>query len=81
MKKTSISLNLTFLRYFHFKLIIGNKDKIFENPDEIVITAGLADKLVAIDSCTREELIGKPVFFMKTGEQPFTISGIMEDIP
>jgi len=70
-----------FFKIFSFKLIIGNKDKIFENPDEIVITAGLADKLAAIDSCTREELIGKPVFFMKTGEQPFTISGIMEDIP
>jgi putative ABC transport system permease protein len=70
-----------FFKIFTFKLIIGNKDKIFDNPDEIVITASLADKLRAIDSCSREELIGKPVFFMKTGEQPFTISGIMEDIP
>jgi len=70
-----------FFKIFSFKLIIGNKDKIFENPDEIVITARLADKLMALDSCTREELIGKPVFFMKTGDQPFTITGIMEDIP
>ena len=70
-----------FFKMFSFKLIIGNKDKIFENPDEIVITSRLADKLMALDSCTKEELIGKPVFFMKTGEQPFTISGIMEDIP
>jgi putative ABC transport system permease protein len=70
-----------FFKIFRFKFIIGNKEKVFENPDEIVITSRLADKLAAIDSCTKEELIGKPVFFMKTGEQPFTISGIMEDIP
>ena len=69
-----------FFKIFSFKMIIGNKDRVFENPDEIVITSGLADKFAAIDSCTKEELIGKPVFFMKTGEQPFTISGIMEDI-
>jgi putative ABC transport system permease protein len=69
-----------FFKIFSFRLIIGNKNKIFENPDEIVITNGLADKFAAADSCTKEELIGKPVFFMKTGEQPFIISGIMEDI-
>jgi putative ABC transport system permease protein len=70
-----------FFKIFSFKLIVGNREKIFENPGEIIITSGLASKLSAIDSCTNEELIGKPVFFMKTGEQPFTISGIMEDIP
>jgi len=70
-----------FFKIFSFKMIIGNKDRVFENPDEIVITSSLADKFAAIDSCTKEELIGKPVFFIKTGEQPFTISGIMEDVP
>ena len=70
-----------FFKIFSFKMIIGNKDKVFENPDEIVITLSLADKFAAIDSCTKEELIGKPVFFIKTGDQPFTISGIMEDVP
>jgi putative ABC transport system permease protein len=70
-----------FFRIFSFKMIIGNKDRIFENPGQIVITARLADKFAAVDSCKREELIGKPVFFMNTGEQPFIISGIMEDVP
>ena len=70
-----------FFKIFSFKLLIGNKENLFENPDEIVITATLADKFAAAASCTRDELIGKPVFFMKTGDQPFTISGIMEDIP
>jgi putative ABC transport system permease protein len=70
-----------FFKMFSYKLINGNKAEIFDNPDEIVITAGLADKLTAKDSCTRDELIGKSVFFMKTGEQPFIISGIMEDVP
>jgi putative ABC transport system permease protein len=70
-----------FFRIFSFKMIIGNKESVFENPDEIVITTRLADKFAAVDSCTREELIGKPVFFQNTAEQPFIISGIMEDIP
>jgi len=70
-----------FFKIFSFKLNIGNKEKVFENPGEIVITSELADKFAAVDSCTKEELLGKPVFFMKTGDQPFTISGIMENIP
>ena len=70
-----------FFKIFSFKLNIGNKEKVFENPGEIVITSELANKFAAVDSCTKEELIGKSVFFMKTGDQPFTISGIMENVP
>ncbi|HEX2967645.1 MAG TPA: ABC transporter permease [Bacteroidales bacterium] len=70
-----------FFTIFSFKLLIGNKDKIFTSPGEIVITSALADKLAASASCKTEELIGKDVFFAPTGDQPFIISGIMEDVP
>jgi putative ABC transport system permease protein len=70
-----------FFKIFDFKFLFGDKNKIFENPDEIIITSGLADKFMAVCSCTKEELLGKSVFFTNTGERPFSISGIIEDIP
>ena len=70
-----------FFSMFSFKLIIGSKNEIFKNPDEVVITSSLADKLKALAACTRENLIGRPVFFSNSGNQPFVISGIMEDVP
>lgn len=70
-----------FFNMFSFKLILGNKNELFKNPDEIVITSSLAEKFQAVDSCTKEELLGKNILFMNTGSQPFIITGIMEDIP
>lgn len=70
-----------FFNIFSYKLIIGNKDNVFENPYEIVITSRLAKKFMALCSCKKEDLIGKPVFFNKTGDRSYSISGIMEDIP
>jgi putative ABC transport system permease protein len=70
-----------FFSIFSYKLIIGDKEKVFRNPDEIIITARLAEKFMALSSCTMEDLIGKPVFFNKTGDRPYSISGIMENIP
>ena len=70
-----------FFDMFSFKLLFGNKDKLFQNPDEIVITVSLANKFQAIHSCSKEELLGKNVFFPKTGNQPFIITGILEDVP
>lgn len=70
-----------FFDMFSFKLIHGNKDELLKNPDEIVITSSLAKKFQAISSCSIEELLGKSVTFMETGDQTFVISGIMEDVP
>ena len=70
-----------FFNMFSFDILIGNKDRLFENPNEIVITSNLANKFQAINSCTKEELMGQHVFFQNTGDQPFVISGIMEDVP
>jgi putative ABC transport system permease protein len=70
-----------FFEMFSFKFIVGNKDELFKNPDEIVISESLAAKFQATSACTKEALIGKPVFFMNTGDRPFVISAIMEDVP
>lgn len=70
-----------FFEMFSFELLIGNKTTLFNHPDEIVITAALAEKFRAVLSCAPEELIGKPVFFMNTGDVPFSIAGIIENPP
>ncbi len=70
-----------FFRMFSFKVLAGNRDNLFVNPDEIAITASLADKLQAVKGCTREELLGQSVFFPKAGDIPFTISAILQNVP
>jgi len=70
-----------FFSMFSFGIIHGDKNKLFKNPDEVVITASLANKLMAVDHCVQEDLIGKAVSFMNTGDHLFTITGIMNDVP
>jgi putative ABC transport system permease protein len=70
-----------FFRMFTFKVLFGDKQNLLENPDEIAITADLADKLQSVKGCTKQELIGQLVFFPKVGEIPFTISAILENVP
>ena len=70
-----------FFKMFSFKVLYGDSDRFLKNPDEIVITENLAEKLSSIDKCNVEELLGKTVSFMSSGDQPFVISGILEDVP
>ncbi len=70
-----------FFKIFNYKFVAGSKDKIFENPNELVITSSLADKFAAIKTCKREYLIGESVVFKNLADQPFIITGIIEDIP
>ncbi|MFA5330676.1 MAG: ABC transporter permease [Prolixibacteraceae bacterium] len=69
-----------FFKIFGFKILAGNRVNLFDNPDEIVITDNLADKLRAVKGCTRDELIGQAVFFPKAGNIPFIISAILENV-
>ncbi|WP_321280144.1 FtsX-like permease family protein [Marinifilum fragile] len=70
-----------FFKIFTFKLLLGNRDRLFQNPNEIVITQSLANKFQAIHSCRIDSLIGLQVQFPKIENQSFVISGIMEDPP
>ncbi|MBN1187154.1 MAG: ABC transporter permease [Bacteroidales bacterium] len=70
-----------FFKIFNYKFVAGSKDEIFKNPNELVITSSLADKFAYIKKCKREDLIGESVVFKNLADQPFIISGIIEDIP
>lgn len=70
-----------FFDMFSFHVLYGNPEQLLKNPNELVITKSLANKLSSIGKCGIEELLGKTVLFMNTGDQPFVISGIMEDVP
>lgn len=70
-----------FFSMFSFRLNNGNAKEILKNPNEIVITTTLADKLKAVCNCSREELLGKTITFMNVKDLPFSISGIMDDPP
>jgi putative ABC transport system permease protein len=70
-----------FFEMFSFRILYGNPERIFKNPDELVITKSLANKLSSIGKCSIENLIGKTVSLMNAGDQPFVITGILEDIP
>ena len=37
-----------FFKMFRFKLILGNREELFKNPDEIVITSSLAKKFPVV---------------------------------
>jgi putative ABC transport system permease protein len=68
-----------FFKVFNFKLIAGNKEKLFINPDEIVITRELADKYLKTGKGTYHDLLGQTI---EIGNKiPFIISGILENIP
>jgi putative ABC transport system permease protein len=78
--KERLSLaDANFFKIFSFDLIAGNRDKLFTNPDEIVITRKLADKYLKTNSETYQDLLGHTIILADNG--PFTISGILEDMP
>jgi putative ABC transport system permease protein len=70
-----------FFEMFSFEFIAGNPLQIFNNPNELVLTQKLADKIFNKEK-NYTKLLGKiikyPVAF---GNTPFTIVGIIKDIP
>ncbi|WP_025864022.1 ABC transporter permease [Prolixibacter bellariivorans] len=70
-----------FFKMFSFKVLYGNPDQFLKSPNELVITKNLANKLCTIGKCGIEDLLGKTVSFMNSGDQPFVISGILDNVP
>ncbi len=64
-----------YFNIFSFKLLKGDKDRVLENKNSIVISDELAEKLFG----TTENIIGKPVRFDQ--DTTFFVSGIFEKIP
>jgi predicted permease len=64
-----------YFNIFSFKLIEGDKNKVLNDKNSIVISEDLAKRLFN----TTENIIGKPVQFQH--QQTFFVSGVFEDIP
>lgn len=69
-----------FFDMFSFKFIAGDQFNVFENPNEVVITRELADRL--LENQNYESLIGERIEFpIAYSNDVFQIVGIIEDIP
>jgi putative ABC transport system permease protein len=65
-----------FFRMFSFRLIAGNKEKLFTDKLEIVLTPEIARKYFG-----DEDPIGKTVRIDNEGEKSFTVTGLIEEPP
>jgi putative ABC transport system permease protein len=68
-----------FLRIFDFEVLIGNVDKLFANPGEIVITERMAVNLFGDDWKSKEDLLGTVIVLNK--DQTLSLSGVMRNPP
>jgi putative ABC transport system permease protein len=70
-----------FFEMFSFKFLAGNPKDVLSNPNEVVITRELANKLLD-GNANYGKLVGKTVeYSLAFGKNPFKIVGIIEDIP
>ncbi len=65
-----------FFKMFSFRLLSGNRDKLFLNKSDVVLTPALVKKYFG-----DEDPIGKTVQIDDEGEKSFTIAGIIEAPP
>ncbi len=78
-KKDAVSANMLavskdFFQMFDFPLLAGELDKALIEPNTLVLSETLAKKLFGTS-----DVVGKPL--MVRGETPFTVSGVVKDIP
>jgi putative ABC transport system permease protein len=72
----------SFFSMFDFKLIHGNVEKVLKRPDEIVLNETVASQLFGVDWKTNSNFLGTTVRLTAWGnEQPYTIVGVVEDVP
>lgn len=70
-----------FFSMFNFEIFEGERNNLFNTPDEIVLTKDLADKLLQNNE-NYNSLIGKTIDFpFILGDRLFTITGILDNIP
>ncbi|WP_153796211.1 ABC transporter permease [Foetidibacter luteolus] len=73
------SINLvdsTFLEIFDFKLLKGNRATALQKPNSMLLTVESAEKLFG-----KEDPMGKTVVRYVGDTTPFTITGILENVP
>lgn len=68
-----------FLKTFSFPLLAGHRPSLLQNPDEVVLTRQLADKIFGPDYQDQyDQLIGK---MLEVNQQMYRVSGVLEDVP
>jgi len=65
-----------FFKMFSFPLLAGNKDKLFADKSEIVLTRAIAEKYFGT-----EDPLGKTIILDIEGERSLTVAGIIEAPP
>ncbi|MBC7447356.1 MAG: ABC transporter permease [Hymenobacteraceae bacterium] len=75
MEKEVMSADSNFLRVFDFPLLEGNAATCLLNPNDLVITETIARKYFG-----RSEAVGKVLLFGDE-RKPFTVSGVLRDLP
>lgn len=65
-----------FFKVFSFSLREGNPDKLFQTPDEIVLTPAVAKKYFGDESP-----LGKTISMDNNGEKTLTVTGVIEAPP
>ena len=77
MKKSGIFTDAEFFSFFSFPLLKGNPEEALSNPNSIVINESLAKQLFA-----ENEALGETIMIHQAGYSfPFTVSGILKDLP
>ncbi|HEU5290561.1 MAG TPA: FtsX-like permease family protein [Cyclobacteriaceae bacterium] len=76
-----------FLKMFDFPLIVGNPDKVFTEPNQVVITDRMAVNLFGRDWMTDSQLLGKTIVYSrKQGEKgtqvdALILAGVVKEPP
>jgi putative ABC transport system permease protein len=73
-EKKAISADSNFFKMFSFTFIEGNPEKPYPSQNSVVLTRKTANKYFG-----NEPAVGKVLLF--NGRDPYTISGVIEDLP
>lgn len=63
----------TFFKMFSFRLLRGEADDVFRNPNDLVVTEEMAHRYFGDD-----DPIGK---LLLSGDQPYKVTGVMQNLP
>ena len=74
-EKNVLAVDSNFLQFFGFKILEGDAATALMKPGSVVITESIAKKYFG-----GETAIGKTLL-MRQERQPFTVTGVLEDIP
>ncbi len=71
----------SFLDIFSFGVLAGNRDNPLSDPQGVVLTRGVADKLFGDSLRDYDRIIGESILFPQPEPNLFTITAVLEDPP